>query len=108
MRVLHVHNLYHLGDNVFNFILFNKLKKYIDEKYIIYYYCQPEYIKQVSEFKTSSNIHIRDISTKPVNSFELWINNRAIFHNHSLISMVSFSCWHWESYIEEPNGHYSE
>jgi len=82
MRVLHLHNLYHLGDNVFNFILFNKLKKYIDEKYIIYYYCQPEYINQISEFKTSNNIHIKNICEKPDNSFELWINSRTIHYNH--------------------------
>jgi len=84
MIVLHLYNIYHLGDNVFNFILFNKLKKYIDEKCIIYYYCQPEYINQVSEFKTSNNIHIKNICEKPNNSFELWINSRPICYNHDI------------------------
>ena len=84
MRVLHLHNLYHLGDNVFNFILFNKLKKYIDEKYILYYYCQPEYINQLSEFKNSNNIHIKNICEKPAESFELWINSRPIRYNHDI------------------------
>ena len=79
---LHLHNSYHLGDNVFNFILFNKLKKYIDNEYIINYYCQPEYINQVSEFKISNNIYIKDICEKPVQSIEMWINNRELHYNH--------------------------
>ena len=84
MRTLHIHNLYHLGDNIFNFILFNMLKSYIDKYFIIHYYCQPEYIKQVSEFKTNNNIHIFSISEKPSDSFELWINNRKILYNHDI------------------------
>lgn len=82
MRVLYLHNTYHLGDNIFNFILFNRLKKYIDEKYIINYYCQPEYINQVSEFKTSNNIYIKNISEKPHHSLEMWINNKEVHYNH--------------------------
>jgi hypothetical protein len=84
MRILHLYNKYHLGDNIFNFILFNKIKKYIDEKYIIYYYCQPEYINQVSEFNNSKNIYIKNISEKPDNSVEIWINNKAIVYNHDI------------------------
>jgi hypothetical protein len=82
MIALYLHNSYHLGDNVFNFILFNRLKKYIDEKYIINYYCQPEYINQVSEFKTSDNIFIKNISEKPEHSLEMWINNKELHYNH--------------------------
>jgi len=84
MRELHLHNIYHLGDNIFNFILFNKLKKYIDEKYIINYYCQPEYITQISEFNISTNIRIKPICEKPHNSIEVWINSKPILYNHDL------------------------
>ena len=69
------HNLYHLGDNVFNIIFFKIIKSYIEEKnIIIYYYCQPEYIKQVSEFNDIPNIKIEHIQNKPLNSTELWID----------------------------------
>ena len=69
------HNLYHLGDNVFNMIFFKIIKYYIEENnIIIYYYCQPEYITQVSEFNDSPNVIIENINKKPENSLELWID----------------------------------
>ena len=37
-RIIHLHNEYHLGDNVFNFILFYNIKKYIEQHNIIIYY----------------------------------------------------------------------
>lgn len=74
-KVHHLHNFYHLGDNIFNMLLFKNIKKYIeDNQIIIYYYCQPEYIKQVSEFNDSQNVIIKEIDKKPHNSFELWID----------------------------------
>ena len=69
------HNLYHLGDNVFNMIFFKIIKSYIEENnIIIHYYCQPEYIKQTVEFNDSPNVIIENINNKPENSLELWID----------------------------------
>ena len=51
------HNLYHLGDNVFNMIFFKIIKSYIEENNIIIHYCcQSEYIKQTAEFNDSPNV----------------------------------------------------
>jgi hypothetical protein len=69
------HNLYHLGDNVFNIIFFKIIKSYIEKNnIIIHYYCQPEYINQVSEFNDSPNVIIEPIQNKPTHSLELWID----------------------------------
>ena len=69
------HNFYHLGDNVFNMIFFKIIKAYIEENnIIIHYYCQPEYIKQASEFNDIPNVKIEHIQNKPSNSMELWID----------------------------------
>ena len=72
----HFFNLYHLGDNIFNMIFFKNIKKYIEQhKIIIYYYCQPQYIQQVSEFNDSNNVIIKEIDKKPQNAIEMWIDN---------------------------------
>ena len=69
------HNLYHLGDNVFNMIFFKILETYFnDNKIIIYYFCQNEYISQIKEFNSSPNIIIDGIHNKPHNSVEIWID----------------------------------
>jgi len=76
-----LHNPYHLGDNIFNFIMFYRIKKYIEKNNIfIDYYCKPEYINQVSEFNCSSNITIKNIDDEslPKQSIEMWQNNKKI------------------------------
>ena len=80
MLVIRIRNSYHLGDNIFNFILFYHIKKYIENNNIfIYYYCQEQYINQVSEFNPSKNIIIQRINNElPKNTIELWQNNEKI------------------------------
>jgi len=74
--IFNIHNEYHLGDNVFNFILFNNIKHYIVENNIhINYYCNPCYIQQLNEFNDCKNIHISPIQNKPSNSIQLWIES---------------------------------
>lgn len=77
MLIYRIYNKYHLGDNIFNFIMFYHIKEYIEQKNIkIYYYCQEEYINQVSEFNCSKNIIIQNIDEGlPSNAIELWQNN---------------------------------
>jgi hypothetical protein len=77
MLIYRFYNKYHLGDNIFNFILFYHIKNYIEENNIqIYYYCLPHYINQVSEFNCSENIIIQNIDEgMPENTIELWQNN---------------------------------
>jgi hypothetical protein len=80
MRILYLHNEYHLGDNVFNIILLsNIIKEYLIENNIkIYYFCQDYYIYQVKEFNNCENVIIRPINEKPNNSLQLWLNNQTI------------------------------
>ena len=37
-KIYHLHNIYHLGDNVFNFILFYIIKDYIENNNITIFY----------------------------------------------------------------------
>jgi len=75
VKVYHFYNLYHLGDNIFNMIFFKNIKDYIEKhKIIIYYYCQTQYIHQVSEFNDSNNVTIKEIDKKPPNATEIWID----------------------------------
>lgn len=69
------HNFYHLGDNVFNMIFFKIINPYIEENnIIIHYYCQPEYITQISEFNDIPNVILGNINNRPIHSIELWID----------------------------------
>lgn len=73
------HNLYHLGDNVFNMIFFKILETtFIQNKIIIHYYCQPEYIDQIKDFNSNSHVVIDGIHHKPPNSIELWIDKKML------------------------------
>ena len=73
------HNLYHLGDNIFNMIFFKILEStFKQNKIIIYYYCQPEYISQVKDFNSNLNVVIDVIHNKPHNSVELWIDKKML------------------------------
>ena len=82
----HLHNSYHLGDNVFNLIFFNIIRRYIETKnIIIHYYCKDCYLDQLKEFIHSDNIHLKTLSCKPSNSVELWVNNRFFGYNHDLV-----------------------
>lgn len=82
----HFHNVYHLGDQVFNLIFFNIIRRYYERKnIIIYYYCRKCYISQLSEFIDSDNLILKPIHFKPRNSIELWVNNRLFPYNHDLL-----------------------
>jgi hypothetical protein len=81
--IYYIHNEYHLGDNIFNMILFYNTKDYIENNNIlINYYCQSRYLNQVVEFVPSKNIHLFSIDKKPKKSLELWINNKYFLYNH--------------------------
>jgi hypothetical protein len=72
-KVYHLHNSYHLGDNLYNFIVFYNIKNYIEEHNIkIFYYALEEHLSQVSEFVCSPNICLLDLKLKPSTSIELW------------------------------------
>ena len=88
--IYYFHNEYHLGDNVFNLIFFNNIRNYIKKHNLqIYYYCQPQYMEQLIEFITISNIVLFPINNKPNNSLQLWIENTQIEHTFSHIRNIS-------------------
>ena len=82
-KVYHLHNSYHLGDNVFNFILFYLIKDYIEANNIkIFYYAKKEYYDQLKEFICSENISLSFLDIKPNNSIEIWINDKLFDNIH--------------------------
>lgn len=75
-KILYFHNIYGLGDSVFNLIFFNIINNLIIKKKIkIFYYTKIEYIKQLNEFIINNNINLLSLEEKPDNSVELWIEN---------------------------------
>ena len=86
MTILHFHNSYHLGDNVFNLILFYMIKDIILTNNIkIFYYAKKDYLPQLKEFISSENIILSSLNYKPKGSTELWINNRIFGYNHDTV-----------------------
>jgi len=87
-KVYYLHNEYHLGDNVFNFILFYNLKDYIEANNIkIFYYANRCYLPQLKEFLCSPNIYLASIEYKPSTSIQLWINNPLFMYRHDKQNM---------------------
>jgi hypothetical protein len=73
-RTIVGYNQWHLGDNIFNFILFYNIKNYLEENDIhIEYHLNEEHFSQVSEFNCSKNIHLSDSSQIGLN---MWIGNQ--------------------------------
>ena len=73
-RTIVGYNQWHLGDHIFNFILFYHIKNYLEENDIhIEYHLNEEYRSQVSEFNCSKNIHLSDSNQIGLN---MWIGNR--------------------------------
>ena len=69
-RILVLQNGHHLGDNIINFIFFNKIKDYIEENnIIIHYHCLEKYHNNLTEFNCSKNIIIKDWENK---GYILW------------------------------------
>ena len=82
-KVYHLHNSHHLGDNVFNCILFYLIKEYIEHNNItIFYYAKKEYHAQLKEFICSENVCLSCLDLKPPNSIELWIDDKLFDNRH--------------------------
>lgn len=78
-KLIKLYNRFHLGDQVFNFILFYNIKDYIEaNNIIIHYYCNKEYHLQLLEFNCSKNIEIHELSPNVNlnNGLHVWIGDR--------------------------------
>jgi len=83
-RIIKLYNKYHLGDQIFSFILFYNIKKYIEDNEIfIDYYCENMYHAQLSEFNCSENIRILNIDELGEGGQNIWINNQEFTNNHN-------------------------
>jgi hypothetical protein len=73
-RIIKLYNEYHLGDHIFNFILFNHIKEYIEKNNIfIEYHFEKQYHHQASEFNLSKNVSVLEYIPGDDNGFNLWI-----------------------------------
>ena len=81
---IYLHNIYGLGDSVFNMIFFHLIKEYIiNNKIQIFYFTKKEYIHQLNDFNNTSNVIILPLDKKPNNSIELWINNEYFSYTYT-------------------------
>jgi len=93
-KIIHMHNEWHLGDNVFNFILFYNIKDYLKENDItIFYYAQPYYLRQLKEFIPNKHVALFEIVAKPENSLQLW------YANPNLGYTIKTHCSYNKSYV---------
>lgn len=93
---LHLYNIYHLGDNIFNIIFFNKIYPYLCKKnIIIQYYCNHNYHTQVKEFiQYPERIILRSLEERGDKGLELWINNRNLVNHYELQCLVGFDTYY--------------
>ncbi len=91
-NIYHIYNKYHLGDNIFNMIFFNKILKYLKENnYKVYYYCLEQYHKQVEEFIEDKNyIILKKIDLNNLIGLEAWINNENLIKKYELQNKIGF------------------
>ena len=78
-KTIFTKNSAHLGDCIFSCVFFNKIKKYIEDNNVIFYfYCESDHYKQVIEFKTSNNVIIKTLSEIPNEEtiHDLWIGSQ--------------------------------
>jgi len=108
VKVIKLYNKFHLGDQIFNFILLNNIKDYIEENDItIEYYCGKEHHEQLSEFNFSKNIHILEYIPGITNGFELWIGNQEfenyIWKKKQTIGFNNFYVMFFNEFLQKQN-----
>lgn len=83
-KIINLYMDWHLGDSVFNLILFYNIKNYIeDNNIIINYYANKEYLYQLSEFIPSKNINLLENNTNISNKgIHMWIGNKDFKFNY--------------------------
>lgn len=92
VKTIKLYNEYHLGDQIFNFILFNNIKNYIEENNIVIeYYCSTQFHDQLSEFNHSKNIHILEYIPGSTNAFHLWIGNKEFKNSWKKDQTIAFN-----------------
>ena len=77
--VHYLHNIYGLGDSVFNMIFFNLIEEHIIAENILFcYFTKNEYIQQLTQFiKPGLVNHVKlfSLDQPPEHSIHAWINN---------------------------------
>jgi len=77
--VHYLHNIYGLGDSVFNIIFFNLIEEHIIADNILFcYFAKQEYIPQLIQFINPglvNHVQLFSLDQKPKHSIHSWINN---------------------------------
>ena len=95
MTNIKLYNEYHLGDHIFNFILFYNIKNYIEQNDItIEYYCGKEYHDQLAEFNSSKNIKILEYNPSRDCGQQFWIGNHEFKINNDNRSANEFDVFY--------------
>lgn len=90
-RIIKTYNRYHLGDSIFNCILFYNITDYIEKNdIIIEYHCHSEYHKQISEFIISKNIILKDFNEKNDMGTDLWMHSSDYQNMEASISLDEY------------------
>lgn len=90
-NIYNIYNKYHLGDNIFNIIFFNKILPYLKKNNIkIHYYCLKQYHKQVEEFIFDKEYIILKELTDKIIGMEAWINNENLIKRYELQNKIGF------------------
>jgi deoxyribodipyrimidine photolyase-like uncharacterized protein len=91
MSIIRAYNEHHLGDNLYNCILFYNIKDYLEKNNVtIEYYCHKQYIEQVSEFITTPKVVLKtmDELNDKKSAFVMWISGDDYGYGNKPLDMV--------------------
>lgn len=83
-RTIYTKNIFHLGDCIYSLIMLKNIQDYIEKNNIlVYFYCEDQYICQVRDFNTSSNVTIDSLGNIPpgIDPVDLWIGSHTHDYN---------------------------
>jgi hypothetical protein len=75
-KIIHTKNFTHLGDCIYNMIMFKNIYEYLENNNIyIHFYCTNDNVEQVKDFNNSNNVIVESIDKMPnnVKIYDLWI-----------------------------------
>ena len=94
-KIIEVKNVFHLGDQIINFIFFKKIKDYLESNnIIIHYYCHQQYHKNIVDFKCSENIKLFNYEEK---GYHLW---QGTVHNYQFIVTEDRLCIMFNDFLK--------
>jgi len=98
MKVFHVHQPFHLGDNIYNIHLYRKLIE-ANSEIIFIYYVQSVYIKPLNDFIKGyeDKIILKPYNERPLHSINSWINEDNTYYD-KIINNICLEVIYYEFY----------